>query len=126
MMTTTLAQIDRMNCRRNPASRRTISEKVFRAIITKAGGEPEGIEEAEGVPGHIGRSAIDTKAAGDKIVEFFDSNRDGKTNGRELDKCPGLKPAIDQVDPTGKRRDHRRQYQGDRTINYVLTRTCAR
>jgi len=44
--------------------------------------------------------AIDA-AAGAKAIEMFDTNKDGKISGAELDKCPGLKAAIDQIDKAG-------------------------
>ena len=47
--------------------------------------------------------AIDAKEAGAKAIEMFDANKDGKISGAELDKCPGLKAAIDQVDKSGKK-----------------------
>jgi hypothetical protein len=42
---------------------------------------------------------IDPVATGAKAIEMFDTDKDGKIDGEELDKCPGLKVAIDQVDP---------------------------
>ena len=51
---------------------------------------------------HIYPPAIDAAAAGTKAIEMFDANKDGKISGAELDKCPGLKAAIDQIDKTGK------------------------
>ena len=46
--------------------------------------------------------AIDAKAAGAEAIKLFDTNKDGKLSGDELDKCPGLKAAIDEVDASGK------------------------
>jgi hypothetical protein len=46
--------------------------------------------------------AIDAKAAGARAIELFDTNRDGKLSGDELDKCPGLKAAIDYINPSRK------------------------
>ena len=45
---------------------------------------------------------IDAAAAGAKAIELFDTNKDGKLSGEELDKCPGLKAAVDRIDPAGK------------------------
>lgn len=45
---------------------------------------------------------IDPATAGAKAIEMFDADGDGKLSGAELDKCPGLKAAIAQVDPSGK------------------------
>ena len=47
--------------------------------------------------------AIDAVAAGARAIELFDTNKDGKIDGAELDGCPGLKAAIDQIDPSGMR-----------------------
>jgi hypothetical protein len=44
---------------------------------------------------------IDAVAAGAEAIKQFDANNDGKLNGAELDRCPGLKTAIDQIDPSG-------------------------
>jgi len=53
-------------------------------------------------PRRIYPPVIDAKAAGAKAIEMFDANKDGKLSGKELDKCPGLKAALAQVDPDGK------------------------
>ena len=45
---------------------------------------------------------IDAEAAGKEAMKLFDTNKDGKISGKELDKCPGLKAAIDNIDPSGK------------------------
>ncbi len=50
----------------------------------------------------IAPAQIDAKAAGEKAIEMFDTDKDGKLSGKELDKCPGLKAAIDNIDPSGK------------------------
>ena len=50
----------------------------------------------------IAPAQIDAKAAGEKAIEMFDTDKDGKLSGKELDKCPGLKAAIDKIDPSGK------------------------
>ena len=59
---------------------------------------------------------IDAAAAGKKAIEMFDTDKDGKLSGKELDKCPGLKSACvptatggaSTVDPAGTGRDYRR------------------
>ena len=58
-------------------------------------------QEIERIP-RLFPPAIDAKAAGAKAIKLYDANNDGKLSGEELDKCPGLKAAIDQVDPSGK------------------------
>jgi hypothetical protein len=51
---------------------------------------------------------IDAVAAGKKAIEMFDTDKDGKLSGKELDQCPGLKAACTStatspstVDPAG-------------------------
>jgi hypothetical protein len=39
--------------------------------------------------------------AGDDAIKEFDTNKDGKISGPELDKCPGIKAAIAQIDKAG-------------------------
>jgi hypothetical protein len=46
--------------------------------------------------------AINASAAGTEAIAMFDTNKDGKIDGAELDKCPGLKAALKQVDPAGQ------------------------
>jgi hypothetical protein len=46
--------------------------------------------------------AIDAQEAGAEAIKQFDANHDGKLSGEELDKCPGLKAAIEKVDQSGK------------------------
>ena len=53
-------------------------------------------------PHRLSAPKIDAKAAGAKAIELYDTNHDGKLSGEELDKCPGLKAAIDEVDRGGK------------------------
>jgi hypothetical protein len=45
---------------------------------------------------------IDAEAAGKEAIKLYDTDKDGKISGKELDKCPGLKAAIDNLDPSGK------------------------
>jgi len=57
---------------------------------------------ADNRPRRLSVPKIDAKAAGAEAITLFDTNRDGKLSGEELDKCPGLKAAIDKVDQSGK------------------------
>jgi len=63
-------------------------------------GTPQGSGET-GTP-KCRRPQIDAKAAAAKAIEMYDSDLDGKLSGKELDKCPGLKAAVRQMDPTGR------------------------
>jgi hypothetical protein len=42
--------------------------------------------------------AIDASAAGAAAIELYDANKDGQISGTELEKCPGLKAALAQID----------------------------
>ena len=53
------------------------------------------------VPDGDMRVRLDANGIGQKAIAQFDTNRDGVIAGAELDKCPGLKAAIDRVDPDG-------------------------
>jgi hypothetical protein len=44
---------------------------------------------------------IDAVAAGRAAIAEYDTNGDGKISGAELDRCPGVKAAIHQIDPSG-------------------------
>jgi hypothetical protein len=46
--------------------------------------------------------AINASAAGKEAVAMFDADKDGKIDGAELDKCPGLKAALSKVDPSNQ------------------------
>ncbi len=61
---------------------------------------PETLPEKP-IPRRIQPHKIDPPVAGRKAVEQFDANKDGKLSGAELDKCPGLKSAIENVDADG-------------------------
>jgi len=45
---------------------------------------------------------IDASAAGPEAIKMYDTNGDGKISGAELDKCPAIKVALAQIDPSGK------------------------
>ena len=58
-----------------------------------------------GCPSHppaIRPPAINAAQAGAKAIEMYDTNKDGKLSGEELDKCPGLKAALGAIDPSGE------------------------
>ena len=40
--------------------------------------------------------------AGAKAIEMFDTNKDGKLSGAELEQCPSLKAAVARMDTTGQ------------------------
>jgi hypothetical protein len=44
---------------------------------------------------------INAKTAASKAMEMFDTNKDGKINGAEFEKCPGLKAALAQINKAG-------------------------
>jgi hypothetical protein len=52
-------------------------------------------------PSRIYPPSIDASAAGVKAMEMYDTNKDGKLSGAELDKCPALKAAMAQIDTDG-------------------------
>src|SRR5664279_2132272 len=51
---------------------------------------------------HFRPSRFDAVAAGQAAVKEYDTDGDGKIAGAELGKCPCVKAAIDQIDPSGK------------------------
>ncbi len=53
-------------------------------------------------PDRVHPPKINASAAGDKAIEMFDADKDGKLSGEELDKCPGVKAALAQIDLTGQ------------------------
>jgi hypothetical protein len=64
--------------------------------------EPKADEEVKPrAPRRFPVPKIDAKGAGAKAIELYDANHDGKLSGEELDKCPGLKAALHEVDPDG-------------------------
>jgi hypothetical protein len=50
-------------------------------------------------PDRIYPPSINASASGARAIEMYDTNKDGKLSGDELDKCPGLKAALSKVDP---------------------------
>ena len=67
---------------------------VFVALFVVCVGCPRG-------PSRIHPPSINASAAGNQAIEMFDANKDGKISGDELDKCPGVKAALAQIDLTG-------------------------
>ena len=53
-------------------------------------------------PARLYPPPIDASAAGAKAIEMYDTDKDGKISGAELDKCPALKAAMAQIDTTGE------------------------
>ena len=53
-------------------------------------------------PDRVKPPAIDAAAAGAEAIKMYDTNKDGKISGEELDKCPAIKAALAQIDPSGK------------------------
>jgi hypothetical protein len=52
----------------------------------------------DSAPDRIVPPGIDAAAAGQGAMEQYDTNKDGKVDGEELDKAPTLKAAIDNLD----------------------------
>jgi hypothetical protein len=53
-------------------------------------------------PARLHPPGISASAAGKEAIDTFDTNKDGKIDGAELDKCPGLKAALSKVDPSNQ------------------------
>ncbi len=53
-------------------------------------------------PARLHPPSIDASGAGSQAMEMYDADHDGKISGAELDKCPALKAAIKQIDPSGE------------------------
>jgi hypothetical protein len=43
-----------------------------------------------------------SSSSGADAIKTYDTDKDGKISGAELDKCPALKAAMAQIDPSGK------------------------
>jgi len=56
-----------------------------------------------GKPPRVKPPPIDASAAGTEAIKMYDTNKDDKISGDELDKCPAIKAAIAQIDLSGKR-----------------------
>ncbi len=46
--------------------------------------------------------SINASSAAAKAMEMYDADKNGAISGAELDKCPGLKAALNQFDSSGK------------------------
>lgn len=68
---------------------------IFAGLLLASAGCPSG-------PARIKPPAISASAAGAKAMEIYDTNKDGKLSGDELDKCPALKSAAARIDPSGE------------------------
>jgi hypothetical protein len=64
-------------------------------------GPDDAKSDEQGGPRRILPPRLDATAAGKEAIKLYDTNKDGKISGKELDKCPGLKAAIDNLDPSG-------------------------
>lgn len=53
-------------------------------------------------PPRVYAPSISASAAGTQAIEMFDADKDGKLSGEELNKCPGLKAALKQINPSGQ------------------------
>lgn len=49
-------------------------------------------------PSRVYPPAIDAAAAGAEAIKLYDTNKDRKISGDELDKCPALKSAMNRLD----------------------------
>ncbi len=52
-------------------------------------------------PAALHAPRVDAEEAGKRAIEMFDADKDGKIDGEELSKCPGLKAAMSKLDPEG-------------------------
>jgi hypothetical protein len=52
-------------------------------------------------PPRVYPPSINASTAAAEAIETFDTNKDGKISGDELNKCPGLKAALAQVNASG-------------------------
>ena len=53
-------------------------------------------------PSRLHLPSISASSAGSEAIEMYDTDKDGKISGAELDKCPALKAAMAQIDTTGE------------------------
>ena len=53
-------------------------------------------------PGRLHPPSISDSSAGSAAIEMYDTDKDGKVSGAELDGCPALKAALAQIDKTGE------------------------
>jgi hypothetical protein len=53
-------------------------------------------------PSRVYMPEVNASAAGAKAIEMFDTDKDGKLSGPELERCPGLKAALPRVDRSGQ------------------------
>lgn len=56
-----------------------------------------------GKPARLYPPSIDASAAGTQAIEMYDTNKDGKISGDELNKCGALKAALAQIDTSGEK-----------------------
>jgi hypothetical protein len=73
-----------------------MSVRIMTGCVVVAGllfvaGCPQGAKRLSVVP-------INAEAAGAKAIELYDTNKDGKISGDELNQCPALKEAMPQID----------------------------
>jgi hypothetical protein len=68
---------------------------AFLSLLPASWGCPSG-------PARIKPPAISASKAGAMAVEMYDSDKDGKISGAELEKCPALKSAIARIDHAGE------------------------
>ena len=88
-----------------PAGKQGKLMKVGVGMVTLRGSDAKNTAKSgEGPkpPPRITAPKIDAAAAGAEAIKLYDADHDGKLNGEELDKCPGLKAAVDKIDPSGK------------------------
>jgi hypothetical protein len=53
-------------------------------------------------PDRVRPPSINASSAGAEAIKMYDTNKDGKISGAELDACPAIKFAIAQIDRSGK------------------------
>jgi hypothetical protein len=56
---------------------------------------------SQGLP-RLRPPSINASSAAAKAIAMYDTDKDGKLSGAELDKCPALKAALAQIDTTGQ------------------------